>query len=99
MRFLDPVMCKNTICYSGSSQGIRVCKTCLFSISPEPNSNETNVYLFYVLHTYHCASFTRECHGTAALQAQTTSIYDVIGHISILFLPRVWTPSVRRTSY
>ena len=40
----------------------------------------TNVYLFCVLHTYHCASFTRECHGTAALQAQTTSIYDVIGH-------------------
>jgi hypothetical protein len=32
------------------------------------------------LHTYHCASFTRECHGTATLQAQTTSIYDVIGH-------------------
>ena len=42
----------------------------------------TNVYLFCVLHTYmyHCASFTRECQGTAALQAQTTSIYDIIGH-------------------
>jgi hypothetical protein len=24
----------------------------------------TNVYLFCALHTYHCASFTRECHGT-----------------------------------
>ena len=40
----------------------------------------TNVYLFCVLHNYQCASFTRECHGTAALQAETTSIYDVIGH-------------------
>jgi hypothetical protein len=40
----------------------------------------TNIYLFCVLHTYYCASLTRECHGTAALQAQTTSIYDVIGH-------------------
>jgi len=59
------------ICYSGSSQGIQVCNT---------DFQYTNVYLFCVLHTYHCASFTRECHGTAALQAQTTSIYDVIGH-------------------
>ena len=40
----------------------------------------TNVYSFCVLHNYHCGSFTRECHGSAALQAQTTSIYDVIGH-------------------
>jgi hypothetical protein len=32
VRFLDPGICKNTICYSGSSQG----NTCLFSISPEP---------------------------------------------------------------
>jgi hypothetical protein len=37
-----------------------------------------HVYLFCVLH--HWAFFTRDCHGTAALQAQTTSIYDVIGH-------------------
>ena len=59
----------------------------------------TNVYLFCVLHTYHYASFTRECHGTVALQAQTTSIYDVIGHRSILFLPWVWTQSIWRTSY
>jgi hypothetical protein len=29
----------------------------------------TNVYLFCVLHNYHCASFTREWHGTVALQA------------------------------
>ena len=29
----------NTICYSGSSQGIRAYNTCLFSISPEPISN------------------------------------------------------------
>ena len=40
----------------------------------------TNGYLFCVLHTYHCAYFARECHGTAALQAHTTSIYDIIGH-------------------
>jgi hypothetical protein len=40
----------------------------------------TNVYLFCVLHTYHCVPFTGECHGTAAYKAQTTSIYDVIGH-------------------
>jgi energy-coupling factor transporter transmembrane protein EcfT len=45
-----------------------------------PKMTYTNIYLFCVLHTYYCASFTRECHGTAALQAQTTSIYDVIGH-------------------
>ena len=29
----------------------------------------TNVYLFCVLHNYHCASSTRGCHETAALQA------------------------------
>jgi len=34
--------------------------------------------LFCVL--YHCASFTMECHGTAAIQTQTTPMYDVIGH-------------------
>ena len=28
----------------------------------------------------HCVSFTREYHGTFALQAQTRSIYDVIVH-------------------
>ena len=87
-----PGICKNTIRYSGSSQGIQVYNTYLFSISPEPISNTRLfiVYLFCVLHTYHYASFTRECHGTAALQAQTTSIYDVIGHRSILFLPRLY---------
>jgi len=52
------------------------------------------VYLFCALHTFHYASFTRDCHGTAALQAQTTSIYDVMGHSSILFSPQVWTQSV-----
>jgi hypothetical protein len=36
---------------------------------------------------------TGECHGTAAYKAQTTSIYDVIGHRLIFFLPRVWTQS------
>jgi hypothetical protein len=51
----------------------------------------TNVYLFCVLHTYHCVPFTGECHGTATYKAHTTSIYDVIGHRLILFLPRVWT--------
>ena len=59
----------------------------------------TNVYLFCVLHTYHCVPFTGECHGTVAYKAQTTSIYDVIGHRLVLFLPRVWTQSVWRTSY
>jgi hypothetical protein len=54
----------------------------------------TNVYLFCALHTYHCVPFTGECHGTVAYKAQTTSIYDVIGHRLILFLPRVWTQSV-----
>jgi hypothetical protein len=38
----------------------------------------TNVYSVCALHNYHCGSFTRECHGTAALQAQTMSIYDVL---------------------
>ena len=37
--FFDPGICKNTICYSVSSQGIRVYNTCLFSISPEPIFN------------------------------------------------------------
>ena len=59
----------------------------------------TNVYLFCTLHTDHCVPFTGECHGTAAYKAHTTSIYDVIGHRLILFLPRVWTQSVWRTSY
>jgi hypothetical protein len=59
----------------------------------------TNVYLFCVLHTYHCVPLTGEYHGTAANKAQTRSIYDVIGHRLILFLPRVWTRSVWRTSY
>ena len=59
----------------------------------------TNVYLFCVLHTYHCVPVTGECCGTAAYKAQTTSIYYVIGHILILFLPRIWTQSVWRTSY
>jgi hypothetical protein len=27
-----------------------------------------NVYLFCVLHTYHCVPFTRECHGTALIK-------------------------------
>jgi hypothetical protein len=40
----------------------------------------TNVYLFCVFHAYYCAFFTRGCHGTAALQAHNTSIYDVIGY-------------------
>jgi hypothetical protein len=40
----------------------------------------TNIYLFCVLHTYHCVPFTGECHGTTAYKAHTTSIYDVIGH-------------------
>jgi hypothetical protein len=64
---------KNNICHSGSSQ---VYIPCLFYISPERISNTR--YLFCVLH--HWASFTRECHGTATLQTQTTSTYDVIGH-------------------
>ena len=73
---LDPVICKNNICHSGSSQVIQVYIPCLFYISPERISN--TCYLFCVLH--HWASFTRECHGTAILQTQTTSTYDVIGH-------------------
>jgi hypothetical protein len=36
----------------------------------------THFYLFCVLH--HWAFLTREYHGTAAFQAHTTSIYDVI---------------------
>ena len=63
------------------------------------NFQYTNVYLLCVLHTYHCVPFTGECHGTAAYKAQTMSIYDVIGHRSILFLPWVWTRSISRTSY
>ena len=55
------------------------------------NFQYTNVYLFCVLHTYHCVPFTGECHGTAAYKAHTTSIYDVISHRLILFLPQVWT--------
>jgi hypothetical protein len=73
---LDPVICKNNICHSGSSQVIQVYIPRLFYISPERISNTR--YLFCVLH--HWASFTRECHGTATLQTQTTSTYDVIGH-------------------
>ena len=49
------------------------------------NFQYTNVYLFCVLHTDHCVPLTGECHGTATYKAQTTSIYDVIGHRLILF--------------
>ena len=63
------------------------------------DSQYTNVYLFCVLHTYHCVPYTGECHGTAVYKAQTISIYDVIGHRLISFLPQVWTQSVWRTSY
>ena len=31
---LDPVICKNSMCYSESSQGMRIYIPCLFSISP-----------------------------------------------------------------
>ena len=65
--------------------------SCLFSISPEPISNTRMFIYFCVLHTYHCVPFTGECHGTAAYKAQTTSIYDIIGHRLILFLPQAWT--------
>jgi hypothetical protein len=40
-----------------------------------PITNARMFFLFCVLH--HCASFARECHGTAAVQAYTTPIYDV----------------------
>jgi hypothetical protein len=68
--------------------------SCLFAISPEPISN-TQLCIYFV----YCILIivyllTGECHGTAAYKAQTTSIYDVIGHRLILFLPRVWTQSV-----
>jgi hypothetical protein len=33
------------------------------------------IYFVYCI-LNRCASFTRECHGAAALQAQTTSIYE-----------------------
>ena len=36
-----------SICYSGSSQGIQVYNTCLFSISPEPISN-TRMFIHFV---------------------------------------------------
>jgi hypothetical protein len=45
--FLDPGICKNTICYSRSSQGMWVYIPCLFSISPEPISN-TWMFIYFV---------------------------------------------------
>ena len=45
--FLGPVICKNTICYLGSSQGMWVYIPCLFSISPEPISN-TRMLSYFV---------------------------------------------------
>jgi hypothetical protein len=46
---LGPVICTNTICYSGSSQRMWVYISCLFSISPEPISN-TRMFIYFV----HC---------------------------------------------
>ena len=45
--FLNAGLCKNTICYSGSSQGIRVSVPSLFSISPESISN-TRMFIYFV---------------------------------------------------
>ena len=45
--FLGPGICKNTICYSRSSQEIRVYIPCLFSISPEPISN-ARMFIYFV---------------------------------------------------
>ena len=44
---LGPGICKNTICYSGSSQRMWVYISCLFSISPEPISN-TRMFIYFV---------------------------------------------------
>jgi hypothetical protein len=46
-----------------------LCSLSVFSDIARVDFQYTNVYLFCVLHNYHCASSTRECHGTAALQA------------------------------
>jgi hypothetical protein len=40
-------ICKNTICYLGSSQGMWVYIPCLFSISAEPISN-TRMFIYFV---------------------------------------------------
>jgi hypothetical protein len=45
--FSRPRICKNTICYSGSSQEMWVYIPCLFSISPEPISN-TWMFSYFV---------------------------------------------------
>ena len=88
MRFLDPGICKNAISYvildlrKGYRFIIPICF--LYSVSPEPISNSIHECLFIlcIAYIYHYASFTRECHGTATLQTQSRSIYDVIGHRS-----------------
>ena len=50
---LDPVICKNSMCYSGSSQGMRIYIPCLFSISPQPISNPHMVLYFLYCITGH----------------------------------------------
>jgi hypothetical protein len=47
MIVVSQMICKNAICYSGSSEGIRFYNTCLFSISPEPISN-TRMFIYFV---------------------------------------------------
>jgi hypothetical protein len=44
---LGPGICKNTICYSGSSKRMWVYISCLFSILPEPISN-TRMFIYFV---------------------------------------------------
>ena len=46
-----------------------LCSLSVFSDIARVDFQYTNVYLFCVLHNYHCASSTRGCHETAALQA------------------------------
>ena len=95
---LGPGICKNTMLFGIFARDVDLYSLSVFYID-WADFQCTNSYLFCALHTYHCVPFTWECHGTVAYKEQTTSIYDVIGHRWILFLPPVWTQSVWRTSY
>jgi hypothetical protein len=91
-------ICKNTMLFGIFARDVGLYSPSVFYIG-WADFQYTNVYLFCVLYTYHCVPFTGEYHGTAAYKAQTTSIYDVISHRLILFLPQAWTQSIWRKSY
>jgi hypothetical protein len=73
LKYTGNTLYKNTICYSGSSQGIQVYNTCLFSILPEPISN-TQMFIYFVyciLIIVHLLLVSLMCDGRFAMNGRS----------------------------